>query len=204
MDSFCFLLLIKVPSAPECVDWKHSFLEENQIWQFIPSQNHLLARLQGTQVALARKISAYLYSLESQLTQEYNSVLHKEYLYWRLKSRIKWLNYGDANNKYFHIKTIQRRSYSWVITLKDDTGLWLIGEPLTQHIHSAFKNLFQAKYPSRCPTSRTELLCSLNSPFPTQAQVLTRIPQLDEILQTLRELPPLKALGLDGYHAFFF
>ena len=68
-----------------------------------------------------------------------------------------WLNYGDANTKYFHLKTIQRRSHSKVTTLKDDTGLWLIGEPLTQHIHTAFKTLF-----------RERLYCP-NSPFLTQA-----------------------------------
>ena len=74
-------------------------------------------------MALAIKHSAYLYSLEGQLTQEYNMVLHQEYLYWRLKSRIMWLNYGDANTKYFHLKTIQRCSHSQVSTLKDGTGL---------------------------------------------------------------------------------
>ena len=99
-------------------------------------------------MALARKPSTYLYSLERQLTQEYNTVLHQEYLYWRLKSCIMWLNYRDANTKYFHLKTIQRRSHSQVVTLKDDTSLWLTGEPLTQHIHIAFKKLFQATSPS--------------------------------------------------------
>ena len=53
-----------------------------------------------------------------------------------------WLNYGDANTKFFHLKTIQRRSHSRVVTLKDDTGLWLTDEPLTQHIQNAFKKLF--------------------------------------------------------------
>ena len=43
-----------------------------------------------------------------------------------------WLNYGDANTKYFHLQTIQRHSQSCVVTLKDDIGLWLIGEPLMQ------------------------------------------------------------------------
>ena len=59
-----------------------------------------------------------------------------------------WLNYGDANTKYFHLKTTKRRSHSWVITLKDDTGLWLNGESLTQHIHTTFKKLFQASTPN--------------------------------------------------------
>ena len=43
-------------------------------------KNRLVARLRGIQMALARKPSAYLQSLESQLTQEYNIVLHQEYL----------------------------------------------------------------------------------------------------------------------------
>ena len=64
----------------------------------------LIAKLRGTQVALARKPSTYLYSFESQLTQEYNIVLHQEYLYWCHKYRIMWLNYGDANTKYFTLK----------------------------------------------------------------------------------------------------
>ena len=44
----------------------------------------------------------------------------------------------------------------------------------------------------------------LTSPFLNQAQALTRIPQPEKILRTLRELPPLKAPGPDGYHALFF
>ena len=77
-----------------------------------------------------------------------------------------WLNYGDANTKYFHLKTIQRRSHSWVVTLKDDTGLWLTGEPLTQHIHTAFKKLFQATSLNLCPSSRTKRQFYPNSLFP--------------------------------------
>ena len=73
--------------------------------------------------------------------QKYNNVIHQEYLYWQHKSRIKWLNYGDANTKYFYLKTIQRRSQSQVVTLKDDMGLWLTREPLIQHINNAFKKI---------------------------------------------------------------
>ena len=98
----------------------------------------LMARLKGIQMALARQPLAFLHSLEGQLTQEYNTVLHQEFIFWRLKSRIMWLNYGDANTKFFHAKTIQRRSQSRVSTLKDDTGLWLTGEPLIHHIHRVF------------------------------------------------------------------
>ena len=76
-----------------------------------------------------------------------------------------WLNYGDANTKYFHLKTIQRRSQTRVITLKDDTGLWLNGEALTHHIQITFKKLFQASTPTRCASPRTNRPFCPNSPF---------------------------------------
>ena len=91
-----------------------------------------------------------------------------------------------------------------VVTLKDDTSLWLMGEPLIQHITHAFSRLFQAMSPHLCPSSRTMAQCCPNSPFFENAQSLTSIPQPDEIYRTFRALPPLKALGLDGYHALFF
>ena len=69
-----------------------------------------------------------------------------------------WLNYGDANTKYFHLHTIQRCSHSRVYTLKDDIGLWLTGERLLQHITAAFKRLFQATSTHRRPLTRCEPL----------------------------------------------
>ena len=91
--------------------------------------------------------------------QKYNNVIHQEYLYWQHKSRIKWLNYGDANTKYLYLKTIQRRSQSQVVTLKDDMGLWLTREPLIQHINNAFKKLFQATSAHMRPSSRSVMQC---------------------------------------------
>ena len=87
-----------------------------------------------------------------------------------------WLNYGDANTKYFHLQTIQLRSQSRVYTLKDDTGLWLTGEPLLHHINDAFKKNFQATSAHIRPSSRSERQCSQTSPFLENAQSLTQIP----------------------------
>ena len=130
-------------------------------------------------------------------------MLHQEYLYWQLKSRIMWLNYGDVNTQYFHLQTIQHRNQLRVVTLKDDTGLWLTREPLIQHINQAFSRLFQAMSPHLRPSSRPTVQCCPNSPFFENAQSLTSTPQPNEIYRTLRALPPLKASRPDGYHALF-
>ena len=96
-----------------------------------------------------------------------------------------WLNHGDANTKFFHLKTLQRRSHSRVVTLKDETGLWLTEEPLTQHIHNAFKKLFRATSQNVRPPSRTDKQLCPNSPFYHHAQELVKIPQLEEIFKIL-------------------
>ena len=54
------------------------------------------------------------------------------------------------------------------------------------------------------PTSRNTRQSSHCIPFHTHAQSLACIPPPTEILWNLRELPPLKAPGPDGYHALFF
>ena len=54
---------------------------KNHFGNLFQCKTRLLARLCGIQVALARNPSPFLYSLENQLTQEYNTVLHQEYLF---------------------------------------------------------------------------------------------------------------------------
>ena len=165
---------------------------KNHFGNLFQRKTWLLARLRGIQVALAKTPSVFLYTLEQQLTQDYNTVLHQEYLFWRLKSRIMWLNHGDANTKFFHLKTLQRRSHSRVVTLKDDTGLWLTEEPLTQHIHNAFKKLFLVTSQNVRPPSRTDRQLCPNSPFYHHAQELVKIPQPEEIFKNLPGAPSVK------------
>ena len=167
-------------------------------------KNQLLARFRGLQVALTTKPSAFLYSLEHQLTLDYNTLLHQEYLYRQLKSRVTWLNYGDMNTKFFHLTTLHRRSHSRVVTLKDTTGLWLTGDPLLVHINDTFHKLFQATFEYRRPSLRSAPQMCLSSPFLEHTQTLSTIPLLDEILKALRHLPLLKAPRSDGFHALFF
>lgn len=46
---------------------------------------------------------------EQSLTNEYNSILKLEEDYWKLRSRINWLNDRDANTNFFHILASNRK-----------------------------------------------------------------------------------------------
>ena len=155
-------------------------------------------------MALSSKSSVFLYSLEQQLIKKYNDTLHQEYFFWQLKSRILWLNYSDANTKFFHLKTLQHRSQSCIVTLKDEIGIWLSGEELTLHIRDAFKTMFTStSSPHRSRSFLGQHHCQ-NSHFLVHQQWLTSIPQLEEIARNMFSLPHLMAPGQDGYHAVFF
>ena len=70
------------PHYRDFLTQKISVWNKTQFGNIFQQKNHLLARLWGLQMALARKPSVFLYSLEQQLNQEYNSILHQEYLFW--------------------------------------------------------------------------------------------------------------------------
>ena len=62
----------------------------------------------------------------------------KEGIYWKKKSKVKWLQDGERNTKFFHNSVIQNRSISRIQKLKKRDGSrvetkWEIEADLTQH-----------------------------------------------------------------------
>ncbi|XP_016469275.1 uncharacterized protein LOC107791689 [Nicotiana tabacum] len=77
----------------------------------------LLARLSGLQKSPHYPTSNFLHHLEADLICEFNNLLKLEEYFWTLKSRIQWLNNGDANTRFFHLTTLQRRKRNRITTL---------------------------------------------------------------------------------------
>ena len=82
----------------------------------------ILARIGGLQKALAFRPSAFLISLEKELSLEYTTILNQEEEFWALKSKIDWQILGDRNTAFYHIKTITRRKHNKIRHLKDNLG----------------------------------------------------------------------------------
>lgn len=78
-----------------------------------------------------------------------DTLLKKEELMWREKSKEHWLEEGDTNLRYFHLSTIIRRRYNHIYSLFDPATGWKkdfysIGNLFLQY----FQNLFSSSSPS--------------------------------------------------------
>lgn len=45
--------------------------------------------------------------------------------YWFQYSRVKWLEFGDKNTKFFHQTTKYLRQFNKVLRIKDESSVWL-------------------------------------------------------------------------------
>lgn len=61
----------------------------------------VLAKLNGTQKALASNPNDFLVHLEKQLTKKHNLIMLQEEELWAIKSRLNWTTFGDCNISFF-------------------------------------------------------------------------------------------------------
>ncbi|KAG5565354.1 hypothetical protein RHGRI_001303 [Rhododendron griersonianum] len=70
-------------------------------------------------------------------------------MYWHQRSRIKWLQMGDKNSRFFHLSTIHRWQQNQIVKLKNEVGDWKSEEKdIAGIIRSHFQNLYSPP-PSR-------------------------------------------------------
>lgn len=67
--------------------------------------------------------------------------------YWKIRSRINWLNEGDSNSKKFHIRATNNRIRNKIIYFIDPEGNW-IDDPqkIMDHTLSYFKENFSTSH----------------------------------------------------------
>lgn len=105
------------PELPNIIDntWKNAHNLPDAISQFerdvttwnkntfgniFYKKNNIIKRLQGIHNSKNYPNSYFLLDLEQDLIKEYNDILKREEEFWKLKSRINWLNEGDANTNF--------------------------------------------------------------------------------------------------------
>ena len=64
-------------------------------------KRRVLARLKGTQKAIAENPNDFLLNLENKLLSKYSLILMQEEEYWALKSRLNAASFGDHIPSFF-------------------------------------------------------------------------------------------------------
>ncbi|OIS99925.1 hypothetical protein A4A49_60007, partial [Nicotiana attenuata] len=130
--------------------------------------------------------------------------LKNEEDFWKMKSRINWLNEGDASTNFFHTSTLNIRRRNRTLSLKEDNGNWITGP---QEIQSTIVDFFTKLY----TTSLTHVpweVTNHSTLEPTLLQshktFMDRPPQMAEIKKAVFSNKPFKSPGPDGLHPFFY
>lgn len=77
----------------------------------------IMARLQGTQKAIANCPNSFLINLQNQLSKKYNLILQMEEEIWAMKSKANWIMMGERNTSYFLMSMLVRRSKNRVTSI---------------------------------------------------------------------------------------
>jgi hypothetical protein len=119
--------------------------------------------------------------------------------HWRQRSRLAWLNEGDANTRFFHSKASARNRKKLVLSLLADDHAITSQEEKLQHIHQYFSKLIGTR------TQRAHTLCLDEFGIvPAQLQDLEVEIAEDEVRAGVQDIDGDKAPGPDGFTGCYF
>jgi hypothetical protein len=129
---------------------------------------------------------------------QYEKLLHAQYIYWKKSCTARWIKLGEENTKYFHsMATIRYKSNSIVSLITED------GRTVTEHEMAA---IAWNCYRKRMGTQRGIDMCL------DLQNLLHRVEGLDALIvpftheemdKIISKMPPDKTLGTDGFNGLF-
>lgn len=131
-----------------------------------------------------------------------NELWKREELYWSQWSRLKWLDGGDRNTKFFHASTLQRRGRNRLHRIKNKSGIWVEGkEKIFEAIVDNFEDVYKSD-PASDLAFIGEVIPSLVS---AQMNEMLLAPVTEsEIKEAAFSNRAHKALGPDGLNGLFY
>lgn len=138
--------------------------------------------------------------MELQLMATYKQALHVQELFLRQKSRVKWLNCGDGNNRFFFNSCKNRWNMNKSISLEHDG--------VTSTSHRAIFEVAVQFYSSLMGTERCVAPIPEGLHFstlsPTQSSMLVRPFTSDDIFSSIKHMAKNRCPGPDGFSTEFF
>lgn len=129
----------------------------------------------------------------------------QEEIYWKEKSRNRWLQEGERNMKFFHRATIQHRTQNRILNLKNDAGTILEDH---RDIEGELRNYFQDVL-SEPEVDRNPAIDRItqNVPHlitPDINEILMKPVEISEVEDAINHMAEGTAPGQDGFTVTFF
>ncbi|PNY14024.1 hypothetical protein L195_g010693 [Trifolium pratense] len=133
---------------------------------------------------------------------ELDDILECEEMWWGQRSRALWLEHGDKNTKYFHMKANIRKKKNTIEAIKDSQGQIqhednMIEQILVEH----FQTLF-TKQNTKNITETVKVVEGKVSP--EMHQMLSEAYTKEEVFQAIKDMKALAAPRPDGLPALFY
>uniref|UniRef100_A0A803NK25 Reverse transcriptase n=1 Tax=Cannabis sativa TaxID=3483 RepID=A0A803NK25_CANSA len=133
-----------------------------------------------------------------------DALLYKEEVYWKQRARVRWLHAGDKNTKFFHKQATLRRKTNTIKYLKDNEGRVVnTQEEIANLVVSHFSDLFSTQ---GCSVDAAAAIFDVLGPGLENSDVefLAQDFTADEVKKAVFQLSGDKAVGLDGFNAYFY
>ncbi|KAM7517189.1 hypothetical protein LguiA_006772 [Lonicera macranthoides] len=139
---------------------------------------------------------------ESEAYLKLSIAMRHQEVYWKQKSRQKWLQDGDRNTKFFHTAAKVKIAKARISCLVE--GSTTITAP--QEIEDCIVNFYKSLYSS---AQSSEIVSSLISYVPhlvsdADNQMLLQVPSDEEVRAAVFGLDPSSAAGPDGFNGYFY
>uniref|UniRef100_A0A803P3N7 RNase H type-1 domain-containing protein n=1 Tax=Cannabis sativa TaxID=3483 RepID=A0A803P3N7_CANSA len=162
------------------------------------------SKLQLNDIFSSLPISNENLSEASNLQSQLDSLLYKQEIFWKQRSKVHWLRAGDKNTKFFHHKASSRKRTNFIRKLTLDDGSTISNQAAIEaEICRYFSTLFHSHGSSRDATNL--LLSAVNSRLAAHQFTLLDAPlTAEEVKLALFQLSGDKAPGSDGLNAYFY
>lgn len=113
-----------------------------------------------------------------------------EEIYWKQRSQVKWLAYGDKNSKFFHQTTLSRRRRNKILRIKGSDRQWIEGDnDIMRELHGFYDDLSKDEPERTNNQYREEILrCLLNGISDEDNERLVRMANEEEIKCTVFQM----------------
>ncbi|PNY16050.1 ribonuclease H, partial [Trifolium pratense] len=134
--------------------------------------------------------------------QELDNILECEETWWKQRSRELWLQHGDKNTKYFHMKANIRRNKNKIEAITDLQGQKIYEETgIEKVLVDHFKNLFTKQDTQNINETVKIVEGRINNDM---HQELSKVFTREEVFQAIKDMKSLAAPGPDGLPALFY